>query len=262
MIGVNIIKMIVNYKAIKKIMFDKIDKYKEIIDKVRPFESDMLKELQAYYRVELTYSSNALEGNTLTISETKILLEDGLTAGGKPLRDMFEALGHAKAYDFMFSLLHKREIIETDLLTMHKLFYSDIDSNQAGIYRNRPVFITGSAYSVCKAEHISAEMAELIRWANTERGKYHPVEFAAILHKRFVFIHPFIDGNGRLARLLMNTALIQDGYMLAIIPPVLRDEYIRLLEKARKDDEPFIEFICKRVYETEKEVARLLHIDL
>ena len=87
-------------------------------------------------------SSNALEGNTLTESETKVLLEDGLTVGGKPLRDTFEALGHAKAYDFMFSLLGKHEITETDILTMHKLFYSDIDGKAAGVYRNIPVFIS------------------------------------------------------------------------------------------------------------------------
>lgn len=83
-------------------MFEKIDKLKSAIDRARPFEGDTLKELEAYFRVGLTYSSNALEGNTLTISETKILLEDGLTVGGKPLKYTFEALGHAKAYDFMF----------------------------------------------------------------------------------------------------------------------------------------------------------------
>ncbi|MCL2630806.1 MAG: Fic family protein [Firmicutes bacterium] len=242
--------------------FLKIDKLKAEIDKVRPFDGEILKELQAYYRVGLTYSSNALEGNTLTISETKILLEDGLTAGGKPLRETFEVLGHAKAYDYMFSLLRERRITENDLLTMHKLFYSDIDANNAGIYRNKTVFITGSSYPVTEVKKISSEMAKLMVWAKEERSKYHPVEFAAQLHKRFVFIHPFIDGNGRLARLIMNTVLIQDGYMMAIIPPVLRSEYISLLEKARKDDKQFIEFIAARVYETEKEIIRLLHIKI
>jgi Fic family protein len=240
--------------------FSKIDKLKAAIDKIRPFEGDMLKELQAYYRVGLTYSSNALEGNTLTISETKILLEDGLTVGGKPLRDTFEALGHAKAYDFMFTLLRKREILESDALTMHKLFFTDIDAAAAGMYRKKAVFITGSEYPVSEVKKIAAEMTALFQWANGERDKYHPVEFAALLHKRFVSVHPFIDGNGRLTRLLMNTALIQDGYMMAIIPPVLRSEYISLLEKAHTNDKPFVEFIAGRVYETENEVIRLLHI--
>ena len=240
--------------------FSKIDKLKAAIDKIQPFEGDMLGQLRAYYRIGLTYSSNALEGNTLTISETKVLLEDGMTVGGKPLRCTFEALGHAKAYDFMFTLLGKREISESGILTMHKLFYTDIDAGQAGVYRDKAVFITGSEYAVTEAGKLQAEMTKLIKWANTERNKYHPVEFAALLHKRFVFIHPFVDGNGRLTRLLMNTALIQDGYTMAIIPPVLRSEYITLLEKAHKGDKPFIEFIADRVYESQKEVIRLLHI--
>jgi Fic family protein len=88
----------------------------------------------------------------------------------------------------------------------------------------------------------------------------HPVEFAALLHKRFVCIHPFIDGNGRIARLLMNTALIQDGYMPAVIPPILRREYMSLLEQAHTDDRPFMDFVAERVLETEKDVMRLLHI--
>lgn len=181
--------------------------------------------------------------------------------GGKPLRDTFEALGHAKAYDFMFSLLGRQTIEEADVLTMHKLFYNDIESETAGVYRDVPVFITGSKYSVSNAEQIQDSMTELIEWANGQRDKYHPVEFAALLHKRFAFIHPFKDGNGRLARLLMNAALIQSGYVPAIIPPILRFDYITLLEKAHKDDKPFIEFIGERVLETEKEIMRLLNIE-
>lgn len=242
-------------------IFDRIDERKVIIDRLRPFEGQLLGQLKDYYRIGLTYSSNALEGNTLTESETKVLLEDGLTVGGKPLRDTFEALGHAKAYDFMFSLLGRQTIEEADVLTMHKLFYNDIESETAGVYRDVPVFITGSKYSVCKAEQIPDSMTELIEWTNGQRGKYHPVEFAALLHKRFVFIHPFKDGNGRLARLLMNAALIQSGYVPAIIPPILRPDYITLLEKAHQDDKPFIEFIGERVLETEKEIMRLLNIE-
>src|SRR5690606_14392066 len=126
-----------------------------------------------------------------TESETKILLEDGLTVGGKPLRDTFEALGHAQAYDFMFTILRKRQITEDDALTMHRMFYKDIDAEAAGRYRNRPVIITGSKYAVTKVERIQKEMENLFQWAAEERDKYHPVQFAAQLHKRFVFIHPF-----------------------------------------------------------------------
>ena len=243
-------------------LFQKIDLYKAAIDEFRPFEGDLLKEIKAYYRIGLTWSSNALEGNTLTESETKVLLEDGLTVGGKPLRDTFEALGHAQAYDLMFSLLRSRVLSEADVLTMHRMFYKDIDAAAAGMYRDRQVFITGSKYPVCKPDQIAGEMEALFAWAASDRDKYHPVEFAAQLHKRFVFIHPFLDGNGRLSRLMMNASLIQDGYMLAVIPPVLRQEYISLLEHAHKDDRSFVEFIAERVLESEKDIMRLLHIPL
>ncbi|MEW5952679.1 MAG: Fic family protein [Bacillota bacterium] len=243
-------------------VYEKIDRCHAAIGAVRPFEGHLLKQIKAYYRIGLTWSSNALEGNTLTETETKVLLEDGLTTGGKPLRDTLEALGHAQAYDFMFTLLRSRKITEADTLTMHRIFYRGIDEAYAGKYRDKQVFITGSKYPLCKPEHIVGEMEQLFAWVASERDKFHPVELAAQLHKRFVFIHPFIDGNGRLSRLLMNTALIQDGYMLAIISPVLRQEYISMLELARKDDRPFMDFIAERVYETQKEIMRLLHIPL
>lgn len=242
-------------------IYEKVDANQAKVNELRPFEGHMLKQLQDYYRIGLTWSSNALEGNTLTISETKVLLEDGLTVGGKPLRDALEAVGHADAYDFMFTLLRKREITEQDILMMHHLFYRSIDEKKAGRYRDIEVFITGSAHSVCKVDLIQEEMTGLISWMNSERGNYHPVEFAALLHKRFVFIHPFVDGNGRVARLLMNTALIQDSYMLAVIPPVLRQEYITTLEQAHDDDKMFTEFIADRVYESQKEIMRLLHLE-
>ena len=241
-------------------IYDRIDANKAAIDIVRPFEGDMLQQLKAYYRIGLTWTSNALEGNSLTEIETKVLLEDGLTVGGKPLRDTFEALGHAEAYDFMFSLLQNRAITESDALTMHLMFYKGVDPDHAGRYRDKKVFITGSNHPVCEVDQLAGEMERLFAWVATGRDAWHPVEFAAQLHKRFVFIHPFIDGNGRLTRLLMNTALIQDGYMMAIIPPVLRAEYISLLEKAHRDDRPFMDFIAERVLETEKDLMRLLHI--
>lgn len=241
-------------------LFEKIDEKKAIIDAARPFEGELLNQLKGYYKIGLTYTSNALEGNTLTESETKVIIEDGLTVGGKPLRDTFEALGHAKAYDFMFSLLSKKEITEDNIKTFHKLFFNDINPDEAGRYRSVPVIISGSAYPVCKVDKIPQKMAELIEWTNKNRTKMHPVEFAAELHKQFVFIHPFIDGNGRVARLLMNTALIQSGYMLAIIPPALRLEYGLALEAAHKNDKKFVELIAEQVLETEREVIRLLHL--
>lgn len=245
-----------------KEILNKADLYKKEIDKLRPFESDLLKQIKAYYRIGLTWTSNAIEGNTLTERETKVLLEDGLTVGGKPLKDTFEAIGHSRAYDFMFSLLHNSTIDENDVLTMHRLFYSNISPNEAGMYRTKQVFITGSRYPVTDVQKIQNDMNRLFEWVKKERKNYHPIEFSALLHKKLVFIHPFIDGNGRVSRLCMNAALIQDGYLIAIIPPVLRSEYSNLLEYAHKDDKKFIEFIAERVIESEREIMRLLHIPL
>lgn len=236
----------------------KINDMQEIINRVRPFEGNLLDQIRGFYRIGLTYSSNALEGNTLTESETKVLLEDGLTVGGKPIRDTYEAIGHARAYDFMFSLLKGDRIEETDIKMLHKLFYEAIESEYAGVYRDIPVIISGSEYPVVKPEQLPEEMNKLCMWILEARNQYHPVEFAALLHKKFVFIHPFKDGNGRVARLLMNTALIQKGYLPVIIPPVLRSEYIAFLERAHKHDRDFILFIEEREYESQKDIIRLL----
>ena len=109
----------------------KIGIYKTELDKKRPFEGHLLEQIKNYYKIGLTYSSNALEGNTLTESETKVLLEDGLTVGGKPFKDFLETEGHAKAYDYMFSLINSNKITKENILEMHHLFYNSIDSKNA-----------------------------------------------------------------------------------------------------------------------------------
>ena len=122
------------------------------------------------------------------------------------------------------------------------------------------VIITGSRYPVTAPEKIEEEMGRLFEWIQNERDGYHPVEFAAQLHKRFVFIHPFKDGNGRVARLLMNLALIQDGYLPVIVPPVLRLDYVSVLARAHQDDGDFVAFIAERELESQKEILRLFQI--
>lgn len=240
----------------------KVDQYQELLNKKRPFDEPVLNEVRKYYRVGLTWTSNGLEGNSLTESETKILIEDGLTVGGKPLRDSLEAVGHADAYDYMFTLIQGRSITESDICRLHELFYARINKAVAGVYRMHECIITGSQYPVAPPEEVKESMQKLEQWIQAGRAKYHPVVFAAQLHKRFVFIHPFEDGNGRVARLIMNLALLQDRYMFAVVPPVLRHEYIQLLERAHTDDKPFADFITERVIETQKDVMRLLHIKI
>ena len=210
-------------------IFKQIDALQKEINAFRPLNPDLLKQIKEYYKIGLTYSSNALEGNTLTESETKIVLEKGITIGGKPLRDHFEAVGHAEAYDFLYTLVSEKNLSEKEILQLHHLFYFRLDEKNAGSYRQSQVIITGSKYPLPKPIKVASLMKELIPRIAGYRKKYHPVHVAALVHKEFVFIHPFIDGNGRTARLLMNLILLQEGYDIAIIPPILRRDYIDAL---------------------------------
>ena len=149
-----------------------------------------------------------------------------------------------------------------DIKSLHRLFYRGIDEANAGLWRNSSVIVTGTAHVFPAPGEIEPLMQDLYRWVQSERSKMHPVKFAAMLHLKLVTVHPFADGNGRTARLLMNLALIQKGYQLAIIPPICRAEYndfIRVYQN-KGSSEGFCDFIAERVYETQKEIMRLFHV--
>lgn len=239
-------------------LLQKIDELQKMINNKRPLNEIEQKELKDYFAIGLTYSSNALEGNSLTISETKVVLEDGLTVGGKPLKDILEAVGHKKAYDFMYSLTKENTISEEHIKQLHKLFYQGIDETIAGVYRKQRVFISGSEYNVAPYDQIDMLMPAMINKFNEARASEHPVVFAAKLHQEFVYIHPFVDGNGRVARLLLNLALLQDGYPVVVIPPICRSEYITALEKGHENENVFIQFIMERVVESQRDYIRLI----
>ena len=234
------------------------DALKSKLDKFRPFPPETLTSLRNYYRVGLTWSSNALEGNSLTESETKVIIEDGLTVQGRPLHDVYEALGHAEAYDYIHAVAVDKDLSVADILKLHELFYKRINPEQAGKFRRVKVFISGSRYPLPPPEKTAVLMDEFIRWLNENEKNIHPVKLASEVHKRFVFIHPFVDGNGRVARLLMNLILIRHGYPVAIIPPILRPEYITLLEAAHRTPAKFIDFIIDREIDTLRDLLRLL----
>jgi len=198
-----------------------IDGFKNELDKHRPLSQKALEQLKGYYRVGLTYSSNALEGNSLTETETKVVIEDGIAIGGKPLRDHYEAMGHSEAFTLLYKLAKKKTIAEKDILDLHRLFYYRIDETRAGKYRKEKVIITGSSFIPPHPSEIVGMMEKFIAAIPKLRKKCHPIEFAALLHKELVTIHPFTDGNGRTAKLLMNLALLQTGYAITIIPPVI-----------------------------------------
>jgi Fic family protein len=159
-------------------------------------------------------------------------------------------------------LLKERIITVEDIKKFHHLFFNKIDADNAGVWRDVNIVVTGSDYEFPSPDELEQLMIELGQWIETERDKMHPVRFAAMLHLKFVTVHPFIDGNGRVSRLIMNTSLIQDGYMIALIPPVIRHDYmtsIRLYQM-KSDAAPFCDLIADRVLESEKEIMRLLKI--
>lgn len=224
----------------------------------RPLDAYEIKQMKEYFRIGLTYTSNALEGNSLTESEIKVVLEDGITIGGKPLKDHFEAIGHSEAFDLLYKLTERQDITEDDILALHRLFYYRIDAETAGKYRERNVIITGTDFTPPAPAEVPLAMQEFLGKLPSLR-QLHPVEYAAMLHLTLVTIHPFIDGNGRTARLLMNLALLQAGFPITIIPPIIRGDYISALRDSNKgNNQPFINFISCCVWESQKEYLRLL----
>jgi Fic family protein len=249
-------------------LLQRIDENKRLMDSRRPLAPEELRELDNYYRIGLTYTSNALEGNTLTLSETKIVLEDGITVGGKPLRDVYEATGHAKAYDFMLGIARSENLVfsEDIILKLHKLFFNNLDAESAGKYRDYQVLITGTDYLPPPAEELAPLMGAFVEELNEKAETMHPVLFSAFAHRKLVDIHPFADGNGRTARLLMNLILVNRDYQIVSIPPILRREYIEALQMAQRGPNPsddlFFKLIAECEIESQKDYARMFRIEL
>ena len=200
----------------------------------RPLPPDAVASLEAWFRVELTYSSNAIEGNTLSRAETAVVLEKGITVAGKPLKDHLEATNHASAYDWVKTLVKKKphQIDEATVLGIHRLVLKSIDDQNAGTYRRVPVRIAGSPVIMPNPAKVPTLMDDFFAWL-ASKPDLPPAQLAAEAHYRLVTIHPFCDGNGRTARLLMNLILMQSGYPPAMIRPKDRLSYIRALEQAQ-----------------------------
>ena len=223
---------------------------KELLDSYRPLPAVLVKNLEDWFRVELTYTSNAIEGNTLTRRETALVVEKGLTVGGKTLVEHLEAANHAHALDWVRQQASRsaRQLTEKDVLSIHEIILKGIDSANAGFYRSVPVRISGSTVVLPNPRKVPDLMEAFVTWLQ-QGPDLHPVELAAEAHYRLVTIHPFADGNGRTARLLMNLILLMTGYPTAIIRKLDREAYLGALEKAQlggsQDD--YLQLIYKAV---------------
>ncbi|TFJ94396.1 Fic family protein [Lentibacillus salicampi] len=230
--------------------FSHINKLKNELDQLRPLPPEAIKNLSEVYRVEWTYHSNAIEGNTLSLNETKIVLEEGLTIGGKRLREHLEVINHSEAIDFVTEYVSQNQPVnENALRKIHYLILKNIDNKNAGAYRQVNVRISGSEHKPPHFLQVQNEIEKLFTWYEEKKGLLHPVELAAFFHFRFVYIHPFSDGNGRTARLLMNFILMNNGYPPAIVKAEdkQRARYYKTLEMASVDQnaEPFIGLISE-----------------
>ncbi|MBI5892660.1 MAG: Fic family protein [Deltaproteobacteria bacterium] len=241
-----------------KDILSKLASLKSALDGYRPFSDHVVKQLRDYYRIGLTYTSNAIEGNTLTESETKVVIEDGITIGGKSLKEHYEAIGHAKAYDHIYSLLDK-PISEDDVLFLHKLFFEQIDAGNAGRYRQKNVIITGADYLPPDYREVSRLMKRHIENLNSGAGNQHIIEWASDMHAEFESIHPFIDGNGRIGRLLLSIITMKNGCCPVIIPLIRRAEYIDAVQKSNKGNLNTLRaFVASIIYEEMKSLKKLI----
>lgn len=252
-------EMVVSINENIAVKLQKIDEFKEEISRYKSIDKNLIYKLKDFYRVSSVYSTNAIEGNTLTESETKVVIEDGITVGGKTVREHLEAINSANAYDFIYTLLNSDIITEDNILKIHKLVLSGIDNEHAGRYRQEAVFISGTEYMPPAYKDIPGLMHGLTEKLN-KRGNEHPIIKAADIHAEFESIHPFIDGNGRTGRFILSLELIKNGYPPFLIYPVKRLDYINSLRAydIKNDITEIRKFVSENLYETIKELKRFL----
>lgn len=214
-------------------LLDSISEKRARLDQLRPLTPDALARLDHYYDVEVTYASNAIEGNTLTAVETTLVIEKGVTIGGKPLKDHLEALDHYDAMRFIRELgRQSTPLTESDIRSLHALVVRRSQPEIAGRYADLPRYVrteTGR-HTFPSPVEVPALMSDFARWL---AAAPNTAETAVKAHRTLVDIHPFNDGNGRTARLLMNLVLIRGGYPPVAVRPEDRVAYIHALQAAQ-----------------------------
>lgn len=210
---------------------EKVDEYKKALDQYRPLNQQILQQIEQDFLIKYNQQSNAIEGNSLTIFETRVLLESGITANGKPFKDHLDILNHQEAIFYLIEAVKENKPLTESLIKdFHYLLLQKTDNaREAGQYRKMPVIIQGAEHILPQPYLISTEMESLIRWYSQEK-ELHTIQRIAQLHNKFVGIHPFIDGNGRTGRLIMNFELLKAGYQIAIIKAEQRAEYYQALQ--------------------------------
>lgn len=237
---------------------DVLDRLHQQWQSLKPLTGIALQKMREYFNTSYTYESNRIEGNTLTLQETALVVKEGITISGKSMTEHLEAINHAEAVDFIIDLIREKEILDRrSLMELHGMILRGIDRENAGRYRQVPVRISGSTHLPPQPYLLDKLMEDYFINYHQIRSQIHPVILAAEMHERLVSIHPFIDGNGRTSRLIMNCILLQHGYTIAILKGDYdsRMRYYKALEsvQADADPEPFYALIIDACIDSIKE---------
>ncbi len=244
----NVIELSMQTKA----QLNKMNVLHDTWKKLKPLNAIQLKKMEEYFHTSYTFESNRIEGNTLTLQETHLVINEGITIGGKSMHEHLEAINHQEAIVLLMDLVHNNAAFTAyRLKQLHQLILKGIDTKNAGVYRKVPVRISGSAHVPPEPYLLDKLMEDYFLFYETQKSNLHPVLLAAEMHERLVSIHPFIDGNGRTARLVMNLILLQNGYTIANLKGNLADRmrYYQALEQVQinHENEDFYQLILEHV---------------
>ncbi|MGV7105516.1 Fic family protein [Flavobacterium sp. U410] len=222
------------------------------LNKNRPLPQMALAKIKEALTIEWTYNSNSIEGNTLSLRETQMVLQEGITIKGKSLREHFEAKNHEKAIDHLYDLVNEDYILRSmDVLTLHGFVLRSIEDEFAGRLRNGGVRISGANFIPPNAHKVPDLVDELVQFVNENPLELNDIELATVFHHKFVWIHPFFDGNGRTVRLVMNLLLMRRGFPPAIILKNDRKKYYEALNQANNGNyQKLILLMCQAVERT------------
>ena len=234
-------------RLIDEKIHERIIEKKKRLDKHRPLDPIFLQRLRRELMIEYTFDSNAIEGSTLTLRETRLVIEEGITVGGKSIQEYLGARNHPDAIEYIEKVVYeKKPLYEADILELHRLILRNIEEH-AGKYRTTGVRIGGALFMPPKSSEVPKLMLNLLMWLDKNIEEYTPIEQAALFHHKFIQIHPFSDGNGRIARLLMNVILMKSGY--PFIVNVTKKDRVKYLDSLREADmgnkSHFVNFIAR-----------------
>lgn len=228
-------KIDTSYRTEFQSTFERLYDKLAVLQQSRPLPAIALRKIKESLTIEWTYNSNSIEGNTLTLRETQMVLQEGITVKGKSLREHFEAKNHEKAIDYLYTLVDEKYVLRSiDILSLHGLVLRMIEDDFAGRIRNGGVRITGANFVPPNATKVSDLLDELIDFVNTNPLGLNDIELATVFHHKLVWIHPFFDGNGRTVRLAMNLILMRKGFPPAIILKNDRKKYYEALNQANQ----------------------------